>query len=350
MSLENPKNVIVDANCLLNGLFLPGSVSSDALNTASMIGARIFITSIALGEARRRLKKISLKHQYDPDYLIAFFDNFVDGNQFGVLDAMEKSFYPMHDNHMFSAASETGWLVLTTDQPLLQKLEENKIIGLHPIDFLANFDPEQTPEELGKPVSDRAARILMHGVPFTSRSGTIFARFSAGGWCENRDYQSRTLFEAYSILKAFYDNRQASWNVHFYCSGTLSQSFKMRTDVIYSMIISWSNGTARLWLTGTNHASTIMLNKSASWLREVRMGCFNSFNQKEAYEGRIYRISWDDRAIGKGTRKAILEKDSMATLNPFDSDRLEERIVRVLRNNLAVTNVDLGLRANRFFS
>jgi hypothetical protein len=311
----------------MNSAFLPESFSSSALSIALNLGVNIATTHSSILEAEKRLRIVSLRHGFAPDEALIIFHRYIVESNICVKEYKENLKFPKHDNHIYAAAARFDCPVLTNDQPLLKGLKAAKLEGFYPLEFIEQFDPRNSSELFGKPVTDEHAAKIIHGIQFKKEAGTIFLRFQPGAWCESKDNVKRTILELDSILKISYDNDVRFWEVLFQSGVKIVQKSIMKNDKIYVILISWNQTIVSFWLSGNNHPSTAELPRHAVWPRKIGGIIFNAQNKREGFIGSLYRLVSDDRLLGRSVRKALLDPDANMTLNPFDNDRLEQSVV-----------------------
>lgn len=315
---------LLDANALLNATFLPLSWSRAVVVEARQRQIALFTGRTTADEALHRARSIARKHglRHDPiDQMNLAAERFALQAAPAGTDVTVPPQWPRHDRHVYQEAVAADAIIITSDYELC----------------LAAPDRAKFPHEILAGWNDPRAHPLQ-GVQPLGNAGSIFFR-GTFAWTPDSpvpDHVDVVEITAPNVpiaaLSIFYDGPSRSWRTTLAGSDVLSVKSEFTGEEVI-IGLSWTfPGRIQLRIGSEDHPAE----------REMA-GPMPDFSQEHNIAiggtraaGGVTWSFWlsafvlNDRPIGKELWK-LLRKSSRLTPNPYDHDRLEARLLHLLR-------------------
>lgn len=310
----NISRLSLDANTLLNAVFVHRSWSSTVINLAARRKIPIFIGTETRIEAIRTAKAhaMALGKVVDPTQII---DCFIEISRFKLvkpLPCLIPTEIPTHDHHVYAEAITADATVLTSDAGLWAACGSGAVLPL----------------QLLKQWTDNQMNSTLFGIAPTTNSGSVFFRGIPNWNSLNLAREKFYLADFGGQVRLYYDSELRSWIGIVPGIRKLEVKAQVKSTV-QTIALSWKvGGKACLRVKGQEHPDQVTLNKE--WqgdLTQATVG--SSYHQQHHWNGTVSSWVMNDGPIGRDLWKTLCESDVL-TPNPYDSDRLKFSLTAAL--------------------
>jgi len=311
------RRVVLDANVLLNTIFIPQSWSRRAVDLLFRCGFDVCVGMLTTAEAVSRAQTIAATHSAARDPRGAISRWLMLSGAFTVDErsVIIPAEFAGHDQHIVQAAKKAGATVLTNDAKLWMLCQANRLSARLPLQCLRELDNDQ----LG---------YTIFGVPPMSSPGSVFARLYPGAWGGRRDVGRFTVVDFPGRLKLSYCTRLTAWvaDVAGLPSPVLL-SGHTSNEGLSTVALSWDLDTG-MFLREASVEAPVKVNLPASFSCDLRDGATigRAVNGQEYWSGSIYALVQNDKPIGRSLWRTLKASPPDLTPNPYDSDRLDAAI------------------------
>lgn len=322
--MKAPTNgYILDANFLLNFSFVANSFSQRVVSLAQNKKIPLLTCPQAIDESRARLSRLERKFSIKSGHLHYRFAVLLNESKVRSVSSPSGSGPPVsgHDQHISDCAKHTGGCVLTTDSKLYMELSEHGLKCEFPIGAL---------HDLGA-----SRNAICFGLPFSPKTGSIFSRVHMRVNWSHRSRGRRYIADFPGFVAIFFDEERREWCAKFDSGKQLSIKQMPRIeadDDLHTVSLSWSErGEAIFRANDVQHATLPYKHSLFEALVGPEVPIGHSRSRNSHLNGSIYCLVWHDKPISKRFWKRSLNGAKSICPNPFDDDRLEGAIKKLIK-------------------
>lgn len=199
-----PRQVVLDANILMDASFVSDGVARRALNLLEDLGFSPIADEATIQEATRKLRHLRGRFflQYDP---VEVLNTFIASSRILQVPPAPILRLPRNqaDAHIIAAAKHYNAWLLTGDAPLVCQCNKLNVVARFPWDVIM--------EHAEKGEGLKASHILRLRRP-ARESGSIFARVIPGEWAGMQNVGDFTVCEVENIGRVFYSSVDGAWH------------------------------------------------------------------------------------------------------------------------------------------
>ena len=156
--------LLLDANQILNSVFVENSWSRAAIDLARQHGTELTTTHLAICEVEQRLSRISKNWRTQPEVnlrLSGWMEDVLVSDDIHPTSGKYRS--AGSDEFLLEKASSTGAILLSSDLGLVVQAKSFGLEVLTPLGLLYSLDPNRRERWTGVPPSSRTASIYLDG-------------------------------------------------------------------------------------------------------------------------------------------------------------------------------------------
>lgn len=300
--------LLLDANSLLNAVFLPRSWSLRAVRAAKSRGHQILISNMVRDEALRTITNATADTIifHDPRSLILGFCSRLNvgiiycGNYTG-------SEVQRHDQHVEAAARQADAITLTNDIQLATILKRLRMAVCYPLQLVAQFEPQSI------------STVFFGERPLPTEGSFFFRGIPKGGTGTPDEILEAFSWPDFSIQYSF---RSEQWMVIANGAHLLTAPYALRRDESLVFALSWANNQISFRLEGVPHPA----------VRDLSFPVEVNFHEEAKlvprYNGTIFLATMDDRPLGPRMWRKAISDPPYSSPNPYDVDRCRAAIRR----------------------
>lgn len=316
-----PDHVVLDANTLLNLLFIPDSHSRRAVRYLLDAGYKLLCSEKIQEEARQRIRNLELQHpslgrlETELDlglrqWPILFYPRIV------IDQSLSKT--PRHDRHVATIARRDSAWILTNDCRLKIGAERDNIPARFPVDVIhSHFD--------GRPPLNEVFRF--HSLVLNS--GSIFARVGPSEWAGSKGKGAFTVFDTTNHGRLFYDSEAHSW-VYALDGSDIKLAADLTPRQLVCVAVNIHDGTVRLMASGMNMPAQGKRNRRLLGTPLGQIAYGHTLAHGDYWNGTFASFVMQDRPIKTNTFRCLTETRG-GIPNPWDNDALEIALRQRLR-------------------
>lgn len=304
------KDVILDANALLNAAFISPSWSRRVVLELQKLGSNLYLGNDTYAEAIFVAKKITASNgiEFNPQPILQFVIDKLSIKVIQLTDQPVSHLIPKNDRHVAMETLTANATLLTSDAKLYEGCLASGIRAILPLEAMRLID--------GPALSTTA-----FGITPKKNSGSIFVRVAPGNWAAQRNIGQFTVIDFEKLVWIYYCTEIAAWCAVISGDRQLKIPAHLTTGTPQAISLSWGDGSFDFRVATVDHPVQLETDQyfDSDFNRMASIG--------RCHDGRCYWNGWinvcviDDRPIGK-TLWQNIRKSSVLTPNPFDLDRL----------------------------
>ncbi|MGH8736541.1 MAG: hypothetical protein ACREU5_03410 [Burkholderiales bacterium] len=302
---------LLDANAILNAVFIPSSWSYLAVRLGVENGASLYVGYRSLREAKVTALRLArgLGKRTDPRNQIEAFLR-----QRGVVQVHPDrsctvpAGVPRHDEHVFREAYAALAEILTSDHPLWFGCKGSEAAALLPLEVIRRYNGQ-------------SLATTIFGVPPRGDVGSIFVRAYPGNWGGMQIPERFSIVDFPGVLWIYYDAAEKQWVAEIEGQLTLRLDAPVTDQSLQTVALSWTAGRLTFRSASAEHPAQAELLKKLGPPTSKSAPIGRHRSEQHYWNGQIYFCVYNDRPIGSDAWREM-RRDRDLSPNPFDSDRL----------------------------
>lgn len=307
---------LVDTNVLLDGCFISYSWSANYLNKAVNKGDTLYTTIRATEEAKTMIAKY-ITALRDPTHFYLLLSQKIQAFGIDLIqdhEGISPASIPKNDAFLWPTAKSCNLNLLTRDLALLKAFREAGREAFTPIELITMNEP--------------AHRYLFGGVAPSSEAGTLYFHGRDDHWATNITKPVNILHLGEDIFLDYTPSKR-TWTV----SGaaidqqieyTCSSDFDARLPK--KVAVTWGGGKLQVFDSSQQAASNRFCVDLCDFGEERSIQIGNVLPPRTGFMGTVQALIFDDRPLSKKLWRKIRDEGPAFTPQPFDNDRLRERL------------------------
>jgi predicted nucleic acid-binding protein len=306
----------LDTNALLNAVFVDDSWARKIVALGASNHATFVTGERTLAEATIVLNRIVAKSTQPQLDLMSNVEQFLTKVGF---DRTKGTLTPTihkvtnNDQHIAEESTAAGACLVSSDAALLRACKLGQIPATSLIEAVQRFE--------GCGIHN-----TWYGVLPRYDVGSVYCRATPGPSNPQLD-RKQTLFHSADWLWLYYDNLTESWCAEFPNIGKLSLSRPHNAGHEIAVSVSWkAGGNIILRVTGTDKTATKPLRSGRYQRIQPHLTVGSTIDQQHYWGNPIRVCIMDDRNMANDAWKNLKVLDESIYPDPYDRDRLEQRI------------------------
>lgn len=327
-----PKDVLLDANVLLNACFVNDSSARAAVSELLQLGFLPFIASSVKAEAERIVVELTSKNnlQYEP---LPLLEKFLRDKRIPVTHtaiAFSPEAINRSDQHVYSAAKVADAWILTADVNFMAECHRENFPCRLPWDVLWQ---SALHKKEGKPPLD----YLLRFAGISRDHGSVFARVFPGEWAGRTNVGKFTVCDIENVMTIAYDTSISAWTLSIPGEEqeTLPLSISHRgqwtlcADYRYSAKTAKHTASLKAYFSEEcQGAKSFEMKSGLGGQRPGQISYGHTLNRTNYWNGTLSSVVVGPRPIGKNSWKA-LRANPNSTPDPGSADIVEAALKSV---------------------